>query len=144
MFMKPTAREIEKLFAHCSAIAFRADTDSKELPSIILGFDDRITGSRAYSGLSKWAKDDELVATLSRSNYYIDATLIHTGQNEIVSLTGLAFNEKELEEFIKKSPQDRRLLLALRVNPLTEYHLITQNDAGSHLTLVRYIVLLPA
>jgi hypothetical protein len=142
--MKPTPIELETLYAHCSAIEFRAGTDDKNLSSIILGFDDHVTGSRAYTALHAWAKDDELVATLSRRDDYINATLIHTSQHEIVTLSGLSFNESQLHEFIKEVPQDRRLLLAHHLNPLTGYRFITQQDAASKLRLVRYIVMQPA
>ena len=135
--------EIERLFSPCSAIGFLVSDDhAKQLPKIILGFDDEVSGSVAYHALRNWAKDDDLIAALLNKEDYIDVTFVHTESYETATVSQLSFREKDYSDFIKSEPQGRRLAINHCINPINNGTLIQVLDP-SPLVLVRYILIIP-
>lgn len=135
------ASEIEKLFSPCSAIGFRIPQGDKQLPAIILGFDDQAGGPVAYHALTSWAKNDELMIALNNKKDYIDATLIHSGSYETVIVSQLAFNHENFSNFLSETPQDCRLTLSHCINPVDSA--IINDVDQSLLVLFRYVVVVP-
>ncbi|HWA34663.1 MAG TPA: hypothetical protein VG737_11060 [Cyclobacteriaceae bacterium] len=112
------------------------------MPAIIFGFDDEISGTIAYHALKEWAKDDELIVALLNKKDHIDATLIHTTSYETATISQLAFNEDDYLHFVSNEPQDRRLVINHRINPIkSSSRIITLLDP-SPLMLARYILVI--
>lgn len=125
----------EELFAACSSLMFRR-TSREQTAAVVLCFPDIVTASHARQALLEWAKDRELIVALSRKVDGIEATLIHTGQQQVLTMSELSFNADEYSEFLRIETQDRPLLIECRAEGIAKD---TSFAESRSLFLLRYV-----